>query len=99
MYLFHDRGTGRPFRDVDRLSHVFEDVRTRLVLPAGGRKLVLRAVRHSCVVQLARAGCTVPEIAAITGHSPASVRDILKVYLPRDSRVAMNAQRKRGLVA
>lgn len=98
MYLFHDRGTGRPFRDVDRLSHVFEDIRTRFVLPAGGRHLVLRAIRHSCVVQLARFGCTVPEIAAITGHSPASVQDILKIYLPRDSQVAMNAQVKRGLV-
>lgn len=98
MYLLHDRGTGRPFRDVDRLSHVFEDLRTRFVLPAGGRHLVLRAIRHSCVVQLARFGCTVPEIAAITGHSPASVQDILKTYLPRDSQVAMNAQVKRGLV-
>lgn len=99
MYLFHDRGTGRAFRDVDRLSHVFEDVRTRFVIPAEGRHLVLRALRHSCVVQLARAGCTVPEIAAITGHSPASVQEILKVYLPRDSTVARNAQEKRGLVA
>lgn len=98
IFLFHDRGTGRPFRDVDRLSHVFEDIRTRLVIPAGGRHLVLRAIRHSCVVQLARFGCTVPEIAAITGHSPASVQDILKTYLPRDSQVAMNAQVKRGLV-
>lgn len=89
----------KPFASENRLSHVFADVRDRFVIPAGGRRLVLRALRHSCVVQLARAGCTVPEIAAITGHSPASVQEILKVYLPRDSRVAMNAQRKRGLVA
>ena len=60
--------------------------------------LVLRQLRHSCVVQLARAGCTVPEIAAITGHSISSVGRILSVYLPRDSTVARNAQVKRGIV-
>lgn len=89
----------RPFADVSRLGHVFADVRDRFVLPSGGRHLVLRALRHSCVVQLARAGCTVPEIASITGHAPASVEEILRIYLPRDSTVAMNAQRKRGLIA
>jgi hypothetical protein len=50
------------------------------------------------VVQLARAGCTVPEIASITGHSIASVEQILQRYLPRDSTVARNAQVKRGLI-
>lgn len=105
-YLFHDAGTGRPFRDVSRLSHVFADVRARFLIDddgaprtTGARHLVLKALRHSCVVQLARSACTVPEIAAITGHSPASVEEILRVYLPRDSTVAMNAQRKRGLIA
>jgi len=88
----------RPFRDFKRLSQVFADIRTRFVLPAGGRHLALRALRHSCVVQLARCGCEIPEIASITGHTPASAAEILKTYLPRDSRVARNAQEKRGLV-
>lgn len=94
-YLFLDGGTGRPFRDVDRLSHVFEEIRSRV---KGRRHLVFRALRHSCVVQLARAVCTVPEIASITGHSISSVEKILSVYLPRDNKVAWNAQRKRGLI-
>lgn len=94
-YLFHDGATGRPFRDVDRLSHVFEEVRGRAKV---NRHLVLRALRHSCVVQLARAGCTVPEVAAITGHSIQTVEKILSIYLPRDNEVAWNAQRKRGLI-
>lgn len=64
----------------------------------GARDLKLKWLRHSCVVQLARAGCTVPEIASITGHSISSVEQILQRYLPRDSRVAENAQRKRGLL-
>lgn len=104
-YLFHDHATGRPFRDVMRLSHVFADVRVRFVIDAdgeplvdGGRHLALRAIRHSCVVDLARSSCEIPEIASITGHSPASAAEILKTYLPRDSRVAANAQRKRGLI-
>lgn len=105
-YLFHDAGTGRPFRDVSRLSHVFASMRSAFLIDddgqpriTGARRLVLKALRHSCVVQLARSACTVPEIAAITGHSPASVEEILRIYLPRDSTVAMNAQRKRGLIA
>ena len=93
-YLFVDTGTGRPFEE-SRLGHVFIDIRN--AFPAG-RKLVLRSLRHSCVVQLARSECTVPEIAAITGHAITSVEQILSVYLPRDNEVAWNAQRKRGLV-
>lgn len=89
----------KPFADVGRLSHVFADIRNRFVLPAGGRNLVLRAIRHSCVVQLARHGAEVPEIVSVTGHSLSSANEILKVYMPRDSRVAMNAQVKRGLVS
>lgn len=48
-------------------------------------------LRHTAVVSLARAGCPTPEIAAITGHTLASVNAILKRYLPRDSKVADNA--------
>jgi hypothetical protein len=40
----------------------------------------------------------VPEIASITGHSPFSAEQILPKYLPRDSEMARNAQRKRGLI-
>ena len=91
-YLFHDAATGRPYADVDRLWHVFNQCRPK------GCPLVLRALRHTCVVELARAGCEIPEIVAVTGHTLASAHEILQVYLPRDSRVATNAQRKRGLI-
>lgn len=98
-YLFHDGATRRPFPDVDRLGHVFEDVRAAaLAQRPEARHLILRALRHSCVVQLARAGCEVPEIAAITGHSIQTVGKMLSTYLPRDATVARNAQRKRGLI-
>lgn len=90
LYLFTDAATGKPWTE-QRLGHVFAAIRTN---PA----LQLRALRHSCVVQQARAGCTVPEIASVTGHSPFSVEQILRKYLPRDNQVAWNAQRKRGLI-
>lgn len=94
LYLFVDRATGKPFAE-QRLGHVWAAIREA----AGfSDRLQVRALRHSCVVQLARAECTVPEIASITGHSPFSVEQILQKYLPRDNQVAWNAQRKRGLI-
>lgn len=59
---------------------------------------MLRFLRHSCLVQMARASCEVPEIAALTGHSLPSVTTILSHYLPHDDKVARNAQTKRGLI-
>jgi hypothetical protein len=76
---------------------VFAGVRSA-VTAKGGRHLKLRWLRHSCVVQLARHDCTIPEIAAVTGHALTSVSSILTTYLPRDTTVARNAQVKRGLV-
>lgn len=93
-YLFVNPVTGQPFEG-NRLSCVFRFIRKA---SRTKRKLTLRALRHSCVVQLARAGCTVPEIASITGHSPFSVEQILQKYLPRDNQLAWQAQKKRGLI-
>lgn len=89
LYLFTDAATGKPW-DEQRLGHVFAAIRTK--------PLQLRALRHSCVVQLARSGCTALEVASVTGHSVHSVEQILRKYLPRDNQVAWNAQRKRGLI-
>lgn len=94
LYLFVDRATGKPFAE-QRLGHVWADIRKGYGL---AERLQVRTLRHSCVVQLARAGCTVPEISAVTGHSPASAHQILTKYLPRDNIVAHNAQVKRGLI-
>lgn len=52
-------------------------------------------LRGTAVVRLGRAGCSVPEIGAITGHSPADVEAILrKHYLGWDAEIAENAIRK-----
>lgn len=96
LFLFRNERTGKAYTE-NRLSQTFKWVRVAAI-KAGGRALLLRQLRHSCIVQLARVGCTVPEIASITGHSLSSVHSILSTYLPRDSIVARNAQVKRGIV-
>ena len=95
-YLFINAATDVPYTE-QNLAVNFCAVRERIRKP-GERKLVIRALRHSCVVQLARFGATVPEIGAVTGHSLNSVETILQRYLPRDNVVAWNAMAKRGLI-
>lgn len=92
LFLFRDETTGKAYTEA-RLPRVFKAVRKA----SKGKHLVLRCLRHSCVVQLARAGCTPSEIAAVTGHALSSVVNILALYLPRDGQVAANAQAKRGI--
>lgn len=48
-------------------------------------------LRGTAVTMLAEAGCTVPEIAAITGHSLRSATRILEVYLSRTKALATAA--------
>ena len=55
---------------------------------AGLDHLQARDLRRTAVVNLARAGATTPEIAAITGHSIDRVQRILETYLPRDVHMA-----------
>ena len=97
LFVFRHEGTGRAYSET-LLSKTFAKVRERVVA-AGGRSLLLKWLRHSCVVQLGRAGCTVPEIRAITGHTLASATTILETYLPRDGTMGRNAQVKRGVVS
>ncbi|OKO67651.1 hypothetical protein AC629_42600 [Bradyrhizobium sp. NAS80.1] len=51
-------------------------------------------LRDTAVTWYARAGSTVPEIASITGHSLASIYQILKHYLALDGELADNAVKK-----
>ena len=45
-------------------------------------------LRRTFLVELARAGATVPEIAANTGHSIKHTTAIFEHYLPRDVQMA-----------
>jgi len=62
---------------------------------AGVTGLTFHDLRGTAVTRLSLAGCTVPEIAAITGHSLAGVARILDAhYLHRDPALAASAIRK-----
>jgi integrase len=55
---------------------------------AGIRDLHFHDLRGTAVTMLAEAGATVPEIAAVTGHSLAHAQRILDVYLARTRQLA-----------
>lgn len=57
--------------------------------------LTFMRLRHTVVTMLYRAGATIPEIAAITGHTIASVNGIIERYGLRDAETAGNALAKR----
>ncbi|WP_147395142.1 tyrosine-type recombinase/integrase [Azospirillum cavernae] len=58
---------------------------------AGFPQIEFRSLRATCVCRLASAGCSIPEIASITGHTLVSVHHILKHYWRPDSDQARNA--------
>ena len=73
-------------------------VATVLNLPAGARTTTVESKTNFISAikagEVARAECTLPEIAAITGHSLKSIYQILKHYLSIDEKLADNAIRK-----
>lgn len=81
--------TGRPWRGGtfgDNFATIRED--------ADLSHLQFRDLRRTAVVRLGEAGCSVPEIAAITGHTIDGTTRIIEVYLPRNSTMARNAVTK-----
>ncbi|MCL4069031.1 tyrosine-type recombinase/integrase [Pseudomonas sp. GX19020] len=67
----------------------------KVVAKAGITDLTFHDLRGTAVTRLAVAGCTVTEIATITGHSLKDVTTILDAhYLSRDSGLAESAIRK-----
>jgi integrase len=53
--------------------------------------LQYRDLRRTAVVRLAEAGCSVPEAAAISGHTIEATTKIMEVYMPRTSTMAGHA--------
>ena len=68
--------TGRPYRE-DHFRHRWLDTANR----AGIKGKAFIDLRRTAVCRLAEAGCTIPEIAAITGHSVEDTARILDTYL------------------
>ncbi len=97
--------TGRPYEDTN-FSHVFATVRAAaakkvpfLDLDDGEQldvsKLQFRNLRHTGVTRMGEAGCEIPEIAAVSGHTLKAVHDILDRYLVRTAKLAQSATDKR----
>ena len=62
---------------------------------AGIKDLTFHDLRGTAVTRLARAGCSVPQIAAFTGHSLRDAQTILDAhYLSRDDELAETAMAK-----
>jgi integrase len=58
---------------------------------AGIVDLHFHDIRGTTVTMLAEAGCTLPEIVSITGHTLRRAQDILDKYLARTSKLAASA--------
>lgn len=72
------RPDGQPWK-TDHFRHEWR----RTSIAAGIDGLTFNDLRGTAVTALADAGCTIPEISAITGHSPKSAEVILSRYLAR----------------
>lgn len=91
-YMFPRSEDGKPFTGVE-LSKTFARLRKRL--KGFDQTLQFRQIRHTVILELALAGCTVPEIATVTGHELSSVHQTLKHYLRPDSEMSDRAVEKR----
>ena len=82
--------TGEPYQE-DWFRKKFADVRAAAAKQEGFAQIAdkqFRDLRDTAITRLALAGCTVPEIRAITGHTLATVYTVLQHYLALDDRMA-----------
>lgn len=90
-HVILDERTWTPFKP-DHYRHVYDEVRRHA-------KKIMRScatlrdqdLRDTAVTWLFRAGCTIGEICAITGHSLATATQILEHYFARHPELADNA--------
>jgi integrase len=80
------RADGQPWKPYT-FRHAWKEVSDL----AGISGLHFHDLRGTAVTMLAEAGCTSPEIAAITGHTLSHVESILEKYLSRTRNLAQSA--------
>jgi integrase len=92
--LIFTTATGRGWQK-RYVAHHFETARAKAaeVLPEVV-ELHFHDTRGTAITMLAEAGASVPEIAAITGHSYRTITSILEKYLPRTRDLAEMAMAK-----
>lgn len=86
-YLFTSV-TGRPFTP-QSLWQEFAEVRAEA--GADGPRLQIRALRHSCVMRLARAGANILQIAGLTGHKVGTIQSMIEHYFSADDQLTRQA--------
>ncbi|MBB5695738.1 site-specific integrase [Muricoccus pecuniae] len=79
--------TGRAW-GLHNFARAFSSARIEAGLPDN---LQFRDLSRTSMVRLAEAGATVPQIAAISGHSIEQTQKILEHYLPRNRQMALGA--------
>jgi hypothetical protein len=89
-FLFPKPGTNRPHETYLSLGQAFRCIRDTIP-EYKDRRIVMRNLRHSAVVEFARAGAEIYDIASVTGHSFNTVYAIIEHYLPRHSEFANRA--------
>ncbi|CAK0756244.1 Phage integrase family protein [Azospirillaceae bacterium] len=91
--LWHEQ-TGKPWVAYT-FRHLFAEIRTVAAVDCPSLVDVwFMDTRDTAVTQLAQAGCTIPEICAITGHEEGSAYQVLKHYLALNGEMADSAIRK-----
>lgn len=88
--LWHEKTAKRwePFT----FRHVFAAVRLAAAATCPGlADLTFQDLRDTTITRLAEAGCTIPEICAVSGHSEAGAVQVLKHYLALNSEMAESA--------
>lgn len=81
--------SGAPWR-----SDTFRTYWIKAAREAGIDDLHFHDLRGTFAFKLAKAGCTVPEIAAITGHSLKDASTILEYYIPAADEFGVSAFKK-----
>jgi integrase len=89
-----NEATGLPYTE-NAWSHAFRHTRAKAMElhpdAAELARLQFRDFRRTGVVRLAEAGATVPEVAAVSGHSIDATSRIMETYLPRTTKMADQA--------
>jgi integrase len=88
-YIVYDEVQDQPYT-LRHFSRIFREIAD----DAGLSHLWFHDLRRTAVYNLAKAGATVPEIVAVTGHSLENATKVLKHYLFPDSEMAAEAIRK-----
>jgi len=75
--------------NADTFRHTFTEVRAEAAkLAPSIADAWFMDTRDTAVTRLAQAGCTIPEICAITGHNEVSAHQVLKHYLALNGAMA-----------